>query len=74
MKLLRMVALGAAGVIAYRLWKQRQPARAPMTEHAIDDGDASPPHGDALLDTDAAESTSEPAVAAAQFSRGFGET
>lgn len=74
MKLLQMVALGAAGVIAYRLWKQRQPTRAPMTDYEIDYGDASPPHGDALLGTRAAEFTPEPVIAAAQSSRGFGET
>ncbi len=72
MRLLRMVALGAAGVVAYRLWKQRQPSRAPVTAYEVDYGDATPPHGDALLGTGSAQFTAEPVVAAAQSSRGFG--
>jgi hypothetical protein len=74
MKLLRMMALGAAGAVAYRLWKQRQPASAPVATHEVDYGDATPPHGDALLGTGPAPATpDEPATAGAQSSRGFGE-
>jgi hypothetical protein len=70
MRLLRMVALGAAGVVAYRLWKQKQ-AQAPGTStYEVDYGDASPPHGDTLLGTP--NLAPDPVVAAAQSSRGFG--
>jgi hypothetical protein len=74
MRLFRLVALGAAGAVAYRLWKQRQPARAPVTTPEIDYGDATPPHGDVLPGSDTALATPEESTGTAgQSSRGFGE-
>lgn len=72
MRLLRMVALGAAGVVAYKLWKQRQAGAPAVTTYDIDYGDATPLHGEALLGTGFTRLAPEPVVEAAQSSRGFG--
>ncbi|WCE02549.1 hypothetical protein [Pseudoxanthomonas sp. JBR18] len=73
MRLLRLIALGAAGVVAYRMWKRRQADAADTSypsEHDL--GEFTPPHGDPLLGAATASWEPEPAVAASQSSRGFG--
>gem|GEM_PF-755332 len=74
MGLLRWVALGAAGAYAYKLLKQRQTGAAGTPPSAYDDGSLTPPHGDPLLDADAASLEPEPVISASQSSRGFGGT
>ncbi|WP_337052892.1 hypothetical protein [Pseudoxanthomonas sp. USHLN014] len=73
MGLFRLVALGTAGAIAYKLWKDRQ-ARDAAATPAYDRGDVTPPHGDPLIGAATASWEPEPATPAAQSSRGFGES
>lgn len=71
MGLLRILALGAAGAVAYTLWKQRQAQSAPRAVY--DDHGLTPPHGDPLIGAATASwDEPEPPVAASQSSRGFG--
>ncbi|WDS34716.1 hypothetical protein [Pseudoxanthomonas sp.] len=74
MRFLRMVALGAAAVVAYKLWRQRQPTPEPVTTYEVDYGDIAPPHGDLLLGTRHTHFGTEAVISAAQSSRGFGGT
>lgn len=72
MGLLRWVALGAAGAVAYKLWKQRQAETAAATSYRYDDRSVTSPHGDPLLGAATASWDPEPSVSASQSSRGFG--
>jgi hypothetical protein len=72
MGLLRWVALGAAGAVAYNLWKQRQAESGAATAYRHDDRSVTSPHGDPLLGAATASWDPEPAVSASQSSRGFG--
>ncbi|SEM11202.1 hypothetical protein SAMN05428989_3081 [Pseudoxanthomonas sp. GM95] len=72
MRLLRIVALGAAGAVAYTLWKQRQAKAVPVTTYEIDYGDVAPPHGDPLLGTHAAGWVPEPRLRAVPNRRRYG--
>lgn len=74
MGLLRWVALGTAGVVAYTFWKQRQTETAAATSYRYDDHSVTSPHGDPLLGTATASWDPEPAVSASQSSRGFGSS
>lgn len=73
MAILRVVAAGALGFLAYRAWQRSgtrsRPAAVP------DQGNITPPHGDPVLvgaRLDAEARASEPR-APAHSSRGFGE-
>lgn len=72
MGLLRWVALGAAGAVAYNLWKKRQAETAVATSYRYDDHGVTSPHGDPLLGAATASWDPEPSVSASQSSRGFG--
>lgn len=72
MGLLRWVALGAAGAVAYNLWKKRQAETAVATSYRYDDHGVTSPHGDPLLGAATASWDPEPPVSASQSSRGFG--
>lgn len=70
MSLLKLIAVGALGAVAYRAWQQHQANQARMP---TDDGSRTTPHGDPVLvgeqiDVAAAERP------AAHASRGFGES
>ncbi|AKC87011.1 hypothetical protein [Pseudoxanthomonas suwonensis] len=70
MSMLKTLALGVVGLLAYQAW-QRRKATAP-TAAVPDAGDRTPPHGDPVFagaDPDLAYAPR----AAAQSSRGFGE-
>ena len=73
MAILKMVAAGALGFIAYRVWQRSQTGSRPAA--VLDDGDTTPPHGDPILvgaRLEAEAAASEPR-APAHSSRGFGE-
>jgi hypothetical protein len=71
MGLLRVIALGTAAGIAWKLWKDRQAASSPAVRASRDTREITPPHGDALADD--ASFGAEASVPASQSSRGFGE-
>lgn len=71
MGLLRMITLGAAAAVAWKLWKDKQAGPAPLPRTTQDTRDLTPPHGDAL--TDMSSYGAEASVPASQSSRGFGE-
>jgi hypothetical protein len=70
MSLVRLIATGALGLVAYKAW-QRHRARA-LESVQPDDGARTPPHGDPVLVGETLEVGPVPA-AGAQTSRGFGE-
>ncbi|MEE7546627.1 hypothetical protein HF319_05895 [Xanthomonas sp. Kuri4-1] len=70
MGILRLVVVGVAGVVAYKAWQKRQAAATGLATR--DDGEVTPPHGDRLTAVQTPTLVTEPAVAAAQSSRGFG--
>lgn len=72
MGLFRLVALGTAGAIAYKLWKDRQARDAAAAR--LRSWRCHPPHGDPLIGAATASWEPEPATPAAQSSRGFGES
>ncbi|MGO1541061.1 MAG: hypothetical protein ACTH0Y_05540 [Luteimonas sp.] len=72
MAILKIVAAGALGFIAYRVWQRSQTGSRPAA--ILDDGHTTPPHGDpilvgARLEAEAASKPRPPA----HSSRGFGE-
>lgn len=70
MSLLKLIAAGALGVVAYRAWQQHQANQARTSR--IDDGSRTTPHGDPVLAGERIDVTPSPR-AASHSSRGFGE-
>jgi len=70
MPIVRLIAAGALGLVAYKAW-QRHRARA-LEASQPDDGTRTPPHGDPVLVGETLDVGPAP-VAGMQFSRGFGE-
>ena len=68
--LVRLIAAGALGFVAYKAWQRRR-VRA-LESSQPDDGERTPPHGDPVLVGETLEVGPTP-VAGMQFSRGFGE-
>jgi uncharacterized membrane protein YebE (DUF533 family) len=69
MAVVRLIAVGVLGLVAYRAWQRRQ-ARA-LEASQPDDGARTPPHGDPVLVGETLEVGPAPA-AGMQSSRGFG--
>jgi hypothetical protein len=67
MALLKWLAIGTLGVIAYRAWRQHAGHDVRM-----DDGARTSPHGDAILVGETIDLEPAP-VTGVQSSRGFGE-
>ncbi len=72
MGILRVTALGAAGVVAYKLWRQQKAGTLATTSY--DAGEISPPHGDSMDVAATPDMATSPDVSTGQSSRGFGET
>ena len=70
MSVVRLIAVGALGFVAYRAW-QRHRARA-LESPKPDDATRTPPHGDPVLVGETLEVGPAP-VAGMQSSRSFGQ-
>lgn len=70
MSLLKMVAVGALGYVAWRAWQQHQAREGRAPE--IDDGMRTAPHGDPVLVGERID-VAPVRRSAAHSSRGFGE-
>lgn len=70
MSVVRMIAVGALGLVAYRAWRRHR-IRA-LESPKPDDRTRTPPHGDPVLVGETLEVGPAP-VAGMQSSRGFGE-
>ena len=70
MHVVRLIAAGALGFVAYKAWQRRR-ARA-LESSKPDDGARTPPHGDPILVGETLEVGPAPG-AGIQSSRGFGE-
>lgn len=70
MSLLKLIAVGALGVVAYRAWQQHQANHRPIP---ADDGSRTAPHGDPVLVGEQLEMQEQTRRPAAHASRGFGE-
>lgn len=71
MSLLKLIAAGALGVVAYKAWQQHQANQARTSP--VDDGSRTTPHGDPVLAGEQIDVAPSPR-AASHSSRGFGET
>lgn len=69
MSILKLLAIGAVGVVAWRAWQHHQAGRLRPLE---DDGGRTAPHGGPILAGERID-VSAPPRAAAHSSRGFGE-
>ncbi|TWT18847.1 hypothetical protein [Luteimonas wenzhouensis] len=69
MSILKLLAAGVLGAVAWRAWQRHQAHRAPMP---ADDGQRTAPHGDPILAGERIDAT-PPLRPAAQASRGFGD-
>lgn len=69
MSLIKLVAYGTIGYIAYRAWQRHHETTMLRPQ---DDGSRTSPHGDPVLVGEQID-VSEPPRAAAHASRGFGE-
>jgi len=72
MSLVKLLAYGTIGYIAYRAWQRHQETTSPALARR-DDGSRTNPHGDPVLAGERFDSDEEPARPAAQASRSFGE-
>lgn len=70
MTILKLLAVGTLGYIAYRAWQRHQEDR--QTIPLRDAGGRTPPHGDPILVGETLE-VAPPPRAGMQSSRGFGE-
>lgn len=71
MGILRLLAIGAAGVVAYKAWQKRQAGTDAAAEP--DTGDVTAPHGDQTFAEASPDVLAEPSAPGTQSSRGFGE-
>jgi hypothetical protein len=69
MSLLRLLAIGAVGVVAWRAWQHRVARHPALPE---DDGSRTAPHGDPVLAGARIDASPAPRPAA-HSSRGFGD-
>jgi hypothetical protein len=69
MHVVRLIAAGALGLVAYKAWQRRRVRTRESSKP--DDGARTPPHGDPMLVGEALEVGPAPAVGI-QSSRGFG--
>ena len=71
--LVRLIAVGALGLVAYRAWQRhRERALDALEPSRPDTGARTPPHGDPVLVGETLDVGPAP-VGGMQFSRGFGE-
>lgn len=70
MVVVRLIAAGALGFVAYKAWQRRR--MRTLEPSQPDDGTRTPPHGDPVLVGETLEVGPAP-VAGIQSSRGFGE-